>query len=43
MNRNSNNKSNWDTKQVSTKPTNIPKNINKNGKNNMRLTKTDKK
>ena len=37
------NKSNGNTKKVSTKPVNIPKNINRNGKNNMRFTKIDKK
>ena len=31
------------SKNVSTKPLNVPKNINRNGKNNMRFTKIDKK
>lgn len=43
MSKNTNNKSNGNTKQVSTKPVHVPKNINRNGKNNMRLTKIDKK
>lgn len=43
MSKNTNNKSNGNTKKVSTKPVNVPKNINRNGKNNMRLTKIDKK
>ena len=43
MNKNTNNKSNVNTKQVSTKPINVPKNINRNGKNNMRFTKIVKK
>lgn len=43
MSKNTNNKSNGNAKQVSTKPVNVPKNINRNGKNNMRFTKIDKK
>ena len=43
MSKNTNNKSNGNTKQVSTKLVNIQKNINRNGKNNMRFTKIDKK
>ena len=43
MSKKTNNKSNGNTKKVSTKPVNVPKNINRNGKNNMRFTKIDKK
>lgn len=43
MSKNINNKNNGNTKQVSTKPVNVPKNINRNGKNNMRFNKIDKK
>lgn len=38
-----NNKNNGNTKPVSTKPVNVPKNINRNGKNNMRFNKINKK
>lgn len=41
MGKKTNNKGN--NIQVSTKPVNNPKNINRNGKNSMRLTKIDKK
>ena len=34
---------NGNAKRDSTKPVKIPKNINRNGENNMRLTKIDKK
>lgn len=43
MSKNINNKNNGNTKQVSTKTVNVPKNINRNGKNNMRFNKIDKK
>lgn len=43
MSKKTNNKSNGSTKKVNTKPVNVPKNINRNGKNNMRFTKIDKK
>lgn len=43
MSKKSNSKSNGNTKQVSTKPVSVPKNINRNGKNNMRFTKINKK
>lgn len=43
MSKNIKNKNNGNTKQVSTKQVNVPKNINRNGKNNMRFTKIDKK
>lgn len=43
MKKKTKHKSNGNTKQVSTKPVNVPKNINRNGKNNMRFTKIDKK
>ena len=41
MGKKTNNKGN--NTQVSTKPINTPKIINRNGKNSMRLTKIDKK
>lgn len=43
MSKNTNKKSNGNTKQASTKPVKVPKNINRNGKNNMRFTKINKK
>ena len=43
MTKKTNNKSNGNAKQVSTKPVNVQKNINRNGKNNMRFSKIDKK
>ena len=43
MGKKTNSKHNGNTKQVSTKPVNVPKNINRNGRNNMRFTKIDKK
>ncbi len=43
MSKNMNYKNNGNTQKVSTKPVNVPKNINRNGKNNMRFTKINKK
>lgn len=43
MVKKTNKDSNGNTKKVSTKPVNPSKNINRNGKNNMRYTKIDKK
>ena len=45
MSKKTKNKSNGNgnAKRDSTKPVKIPKNINRNGKNNMRLAKIDKK
>ena len=43
MDKKTDNKSNGNIKRVSTKPVNVPKNINRNGKNSMRFTKIDKK
>ena len=43
MSKNIKNKSNGNTKQVSTKLVNIPRNINRNDKNNMRFIKINKK
>lgn len=43
MGKNTNSKHNENIQKVSTKPVNVPKKINRNGKNNMRYTKIDKK